>query len=389
MDNNPPAQSDGRRALLSGRGWDARSGQSGLVVALTGDWIMSGEHDAEDGSSIQKILDAANGRSISFASDRLGHWDSALLIFIIALEQGARQRDIAFETKGLPESATRLIALTVESNTTRVPEAAKISFVSRVGMSVLNYWSHVLAATAIIGDTILSIPAAVVGRVGMRRTDLVTCLHEAGATALPIVTVVNALIGGIVAFAGVVQLRKFGAGIFVADLTGVAMVREMTPLMTAIVMSGRTGGAYAAHIATMVGNEEIDALRAIGIPVHDYLVLPRIVALTVMMPLLYLYGCVVGIFGGFVVAVTMMNLSPQAFIEETRQSFGADQIWFGLTKSLAFGVLISIVGCRSGLNAGRGAADVGHAATSAVVTGIVGVIVLDAIFAVCANALNF
>jgi len=135
---------------------------------------------------------------------------------------------------------------------------------------------------------------------------------------LPIVTVVNLLVGGILAFVGAVQLRKFGADIYIAALVGVAMIREMAALMTAIVMAGRTGGAYAAQIATMAGNEEIDALRAIGIPVYDYLVLPRVLALTFMMPVLYLYGCAIGIFGGFVVAVAMLNLSPQSFFTETR-----------------------------------------------------------------------
>jgi phospholipid/cholesterol/gamma-HCH transport system permease protein len=223
----------------------------------------------------------------------------------------------------------------------------------------------------------------------MRGSDLLECMREAGVSALPIVTVVNMLIGGIIAFVGAVQLRRFGADVFIADLVGVAMVREMVPLMTAIIMSGRTGGAYAAHIATMLGNEEIDALHAIGIPINDYLILPRILALTGMMPLLYLYGCAVGIFGGFVVAVAMLNLSPETFIDETRASIVLSQVLFGLVKSFAFGALIAIVGCRSGLGAGRSAADVGHAATRAVVIGIVGVIALDAVFAVCANALDF
>ena len=227
------------------------------------------------------------------------------------------------------------------------------------------------------------------GRVNMRGVDLLDCMREAGVAALPIVTIVNVLIGGIVAFVGAVQLRRFGADVFIADLVGVAMVREMAALMTAIIMAGRTGGAYAAHIATMLGNEEIDALRAIGIPINEYLILPRVLALTGMMPLLYLYGSAVGVFGGFVVAVAMLNISPETFIDETRVSIALYQVFFGLIKSFAFGALIAIVGCRSGLGAGRSAADVGHAATRAVVIGIVGVIALDAVFAICANALNF
>jgi phospholipid/cholesterol/gamma-HCH transport system permease protein len=158
--------------------------------------------------------------------------------------------------------------------------------------------------------------------------------------------------------------------------------------MTAIVMSGRTGGAYAAEIASMQGSDELEALGVLGIRVQDYLVLPRVLALTLMTPLLYLYGSFLGILGGFAVAVTMLDISPGLFIAQTRGAVSIDQVVFGLTKSFAFGALIAIAGCRIGLKAGRSATDVGHAATSAVVVGIVGVIMLDAVFAVCANALD-
>lgn len=305
------------------------------------------------------------------------------------LRQQSVERGIPFDGGGLPPAAARLLALAAEAAPVATRTRAATTFVSRVGQSVIDTGVEAVSIMTLIGDTVLSGGTAVLGRVRMRGSDLFTCVHEAGVAALPIVTVVNVLIGGIVAFVGAVQLRKLGADIFVANLIGVAMVREMTALMTAIVMSGRTGGAYAAHIATMMGNEEIDALRAIGIPVNDYLILPRVLALTAMMPLLYLYGCAVGIFGGFVVAVAMLNLSPEGFIEQTRSSLTGDQIVFGLVKSVAFGALIAIVGCRSGLRAGRSAADVGQAATKAVVVAIVGLIALDAIFAVCANALGF
>jgi len=223
----------------------------------------------------------------------------------------------------------------------------------------------------------------------MRGIDFLTCVQNAGVFALLIVSVVNLLVGGIIAFVGAVELRRFGADVYIADLVGVAMFRELGAIMTAIVMSGRTGGAYAAEIATMQGSEEIDALRVIGVPIQDYLILPRVAALTVMMPLLYLYGSVVGILGGFTVAITMLHISPDIFIAHTRSAVTATEVFFGLTKSIAFGALIGIAGCRIGMKAGRSTSDVGNAATSAVVVSIVGVIALDAIFAVCANALDF
>ncbi|MBX6376455.1 MAG: ABC transporter permease, partial [Acetobacteraceae bacterium] len=230
--------------------------------------------------------------------------------------------------------------------------------------------------------------AALAGRVRTRAVDVLVLMREAGASALGIVAICNGLIGAILAFVGAVQLRRFGAEIYVADLVGIALVREMAAVMTAIVMAGRTGGAYAANIAAMQGNEEIDALRAFGIPVFDYLVLPRILALVVMMPLLYIYACAVGLLGGLLVGMATLDLTATAYIEETRQAISGTQFALGLTKSVAFGVLVALAGCHIGLKAGRSAADVGRAATSAVVAGIIGVIALDAVFAVCSDALG-
>ena len=223
----------------------------------------------------------------------------------------------------------------------------------------------------------------------MRPVDLIAAMQDSGIRALPVVALVNILVGGILAFMGAVQLRKFGADFYVADLVGIAVVREMAPLMTAIVMCGRTGGAYAAEIATMNGTDEIDALRAIGISLNDYLVLPRVTALASSMPLLYLYGSAVGIFGGFTVALITLHVSPTIFFDEMRANVTGGEIVFGLTKCIVFGLFIAIASCRIGLAAGRSSADVGRAATTATVTGIVGVIVIDAIFALCAHARNF
>lgn len=386
MDDN--SFSAEQHKALAGSGWSARIDQGRVVVSLFGDWI-AGVSGRSDPGTFEKIVDAAGDQGISFDCGQLGHWDSSLLIFITALRQAARGRDLSIDGTGLPRPAVRLLALIPDVSLPAMSAFAKNTLVARVGQAVIDSWTEAGAVTTLIGDTVLSGGVAARGRLRMRAGDLLMCVYDAGVAALPIVTIVNVLVGGIVAFVGSVQLRRFGADIFIADLVGVAMVREMTALMTAIVMSGRTGGAYAAQIATMLGNEEIDALRAIGIPIHDYLVLPRILALTFTMPLLYLYGCAVGIFGGFMVSVSMLNLSPEAFIDETRASVEGDQILFGLVKSITFGVLIAIVGCRSGLGAGRSAADVGRAATAAVVIAIVGVIAVDAVFAVCANALNF
>lgn len=376
-------------APSAARSWEARIDRGRTVVTLTGDWTVSGQGRAAAGP-IRPILEMATAVSgIAFDCQQLGRWDSTLLVLLVNLRREAVARAIPFDTTGLPPAAVRLLALSAEAVPVAKHACPAAPLLSRIGQATLDAGGEGVEVMTLVGDTLLSGSRAMRGGVRMRRVDLLDCIHEAGVAALPIVTIVNVLIGGIVAFVGAVQLRRFGADIFVADLIGVAMVREMVALMTAIIMSGRTGGAYAAHIATMLGNEEIDALRVIGIPVNEYLILPRLLALTAMMPLLYLYGCAVGIFGGFVVAVAMLNVSPHGFIDELASAVAGGQVVFGLVKSISFGSLIAIVGCRSGLRAGRSAADVGRAATTAVVTAIVGVIALDAVFAICANALNF
>ncbi len=364
---------------------------------LTGDWIARDGTGATpdqarlivDQASERKSASTQGERKISFDTSGLGHWDSALLVFIAELRVEAQKRGIALDEGGLPQAVPLLLSLAAEAVPVGARTGGQLSLLDRTGDAVLAIWSEALEVSAVAGDLVLRGGAAIRGHGSLRGGDLLSCIYDAGSAALPIVTVVNALVGGILAFVGGEQLRRFGADIYVAQLVGIAVVREMAGLMTAIVMSGRTGGAYAAHIATMLTNEEIDALRAIGIPVFDYLVLPRIAALIFVMPLLYLYGCAIGISGGLVVSISLLNISARTFVEQTRLAVDMSQFWFGLIKTIAFGVLIAIAGCRCGLRAGRGAADVGLATTAAVVIGIVGVIALDAVFAVCANILDF
>lgn len=225
-------------------------------------------------------------------------------------------------------------------------------------------------------------------RYRFRRQDFTRVLADCSARSLLIVAVVNLLVGAILAFVGAVQLVKFGAGIFVADLVAIAVSREMAAVITAVVMCGRTGAAFAAELATMLANEEIDALEVLGLPAIDHLVVPRLLALTLMMPLLYGYACVAALTGGFLVGASMLQLAPHAYFDRSIEALDFDHTGLGITKAVAFGLLVALAGCYHGLNARRNAAGVGQATTRAVVAGIVGVIALDAIFAVCANALG-
>jgi phospholipid/cholesterol/gamma-HCH transport system permease protein len=369
------------------RGWSARAAGAETIVTLSGNWSASDAHD--EAAENPALFERADLTTLGFDATGLLAWDTSLLVFLARLRRQAHAHGAVFDDTGLPEPATRMLGLLSEQAFTPAPAAARRCLVARVGTSVIAWWAEGVAVTGLVGETLLRTAAALGGRARMRRTDLVACMRAAGADALAIVAVVNLLVGGILAFVGAVELEKFGADIYVANLVGVAVVREMAALMTAIVMAGRTGGAYAAQLASMQGAEEIDALRAIGIPVQDYLILPRILGLTLMMPLLYLYGSAIGIFGGFVVSVAMLHLAPISFINQLLGSLSGQQVLFGLAKSFGFGALVAIAGCRIGLKAGRSADDVGRAATSAVVTGIVGIIAMDAVFAVCANAVGF
>jgi phospholipid/cholesterol/gamma-HCH transport system permease protein len=215
-----------------------------------------------------------------------------------------------------------------------------------------------------------------------RASDLFLLIQQCGAQALPIVTLISFLVGVILAFVGAIQLKQFGAQIYVANLVGVAMMREMGAMMTAILMAGRTGAAFAAQLGTMKVTQEIDAFTTAGFSPLEFLVLPRTVALILMMPLLCLYSDFVGIMGGAAIGVGMLDLSWTTYVQQTMHAFRLTDIVGGVFKSAVYGVLIALAGCLRGLQSGNSSSAVGDAATSAVVTGIVAIIVACGIFAV-------
>jgi phospholipid/cholesterol/gamma-HCH transport system permease protein len=367
--------------------------RNGRVAALrlSGDWIAC-ETGVRSADEARRILDDAAASLVRVDASNLGKWDSALISFLRMLRDASvagRAQPIQIDDSGLPNTARQLLALAVAGDTQAVVERMPHpSLPTRVGLAFFNAVSRGSEVVELVGETALRGVAGLTGRTHTRAADIFQLVREAGAGALGIVAIVNGLIGAILAFVGAVELQRFGAGIYVADLVGITVAREMAAIGTGIVMAGRTGGAYAAHLATMQGNEEIDALNALGIRVFDFLILPRVVALITMMPLLYLYACAVGFFGGFVVSVATLDIAPALFFEQLRAAVGLRQFEIGLVKSIAFGALIALAGCHIGLRAGRSAADVGRAATTAVVASIVGIIALDAVFALCCDALG-
>jgi phospholipid/cholesterol/gamma-HCH transport system permease protein len=213
-------------------------------------------------------------------------------------------------------------------------------------------------------------------------------VQQAGSSALPIIGVISFLVGMIQAFVGGSQLALFGAQIFVANLVAIAMLREMGPLMASLIMAGRTGSAYAAELGTMQVNEEIDALRGMGISPVEFLVLPRLLALALMMPLLAVYANLFGVLGGAVVGLGVLGISPVTYWEQSLEFLRPQDLAVGLVKAAVFGILVGAAGCLRGIRSGRNAASVGASTTSAVVTGIVIVIVADFLINVVCFALD-
>jgi phospholipid/cholesterol/gamma-HCH transport system permease protein len=298
-----------------------------------------------------------------------------------------RERRIAVDDAGLPRNARQLLGLAL-AGPPRGPGAQPAGSpnpIRRLGESLIRKSKELRQPIAFFGETLLTLARAATGRARFRVSDVFLMIQECGAEALPIVGIISFLVGMIFAFVGAIQLKQFGADIYDANLVAVAMFREMAAVMTGIVLAGRTGAAFAAQISSMQGNEEIDSLSTLGISPMEFLVLPRTLALIIMMPLLCIYANALGLVGGYFVAMNTLNVTSAAYILQSQSAVTLTDFSIGIVKGSVFGVLIAVTGCRQGMQAGRSAAAVGAAATSAVVSGILAIIVTDAVFAVLLN----
>ncbi|MBQ3059590.1 MAG: ABC transporter permease [Desulfovibrio sp.] len=319
----------------------------------------------------------------------LGAWDTGLLAFLVEAVKRARSCGIPVDTS-LPDGLQRLIhlAFAVPAKAGAARTKKHTGFIARLGSAVLDILPGMTDFLTFLGDVTLAHGRFFTGKTHMRWQDFMAAMHECGVRALPIISITSLLFGLILAFVGAVQLTQFGAQIYVAGLVGIGMLRVMGAVMVGVVMSGRVGAAYAALIGTMQVNEEIDALATLGLAPIDFLVLPRILALTLMVPLLTLYADIMGIVGGFAVAVFMLGLSPPEYINATVQMVPFKHLLIGLIYATVFGVVIGLAGCYHGMRCGRSAQAVGQATTTAVVHSIVGIIIMTAIITVICNVLQ-
>lgn len=356
----------------------SQEGQT-TVLTLTGDWLRGGPEPEIQGQP------AASG-AVRYETGGLGKFDSTLPAFLLAALRGSQDAGQEEEAKpaldGLPENLRGLmeLALAVPERSEAKSRSASPSELKRLGKKTLALWGGVKSMLEFVGESILSIGRLVTGRARFRRSDLWQTVQECGIEALPIVALISFLIGLILAFVGNVQLTNFGANIFVADLVGIAMVREMGVVMTGIIMSGRTGAAFAAHLGSMKANEEIDALRTFGLNPFDFLVLPRLLALLLMLPVLTVYANIIGILGGMLVGA-LVGIPPVLYWNQTLLSIKLTTAFLGVLKSFFFAAAIAISGCMQGMNAGNSSAAVGQATTRAVVISITAIIILDSAFA--------
>ena len=366
----------------------APTGES-VVVHLSGKWQTGAELPSAD-EAFRILEPKPLLRTVTFDASELTGWDSNLLTFLIKIKGHLEKRGIDCGTDALPEGARRLLKLAAEVPNRQggKKDARPEPFLSRIGGRTITLAGSIGEVFAFLGEATMALLAFFKGRASFRRSDVLLFLQESGVQALPIVSLISMLIGLIFAFVGAIQLQTFGAQIYVADLVGIAMVRVVGAIMTGIILAGRTGASYAAQIGTMQVNEEIDALKTLGISPMEFLVLPRMLALSLMMPLLCVYADIMGIFGGLIVGVGMLDLSPMAYLNETKNTFSLANLWIGLFHSAVFGLIISLTGCLRGMQCGRSASAVGEATTSAVVTAIVSMVVATAVITVACNLLG-
>ncbi|HEX7548136.1 MAG TPA: ABC transporter permease, partial [Candidatus Methylomirabilis sp.] len=364
-----------------------RVGDDAALVRQAGSWKLQ-DHLPDPAAVEQQIPPGSPIRRVAFDAKGITAWDTGLLAYVSKLCEWAAGKSIEVDLAGLPDGIRRLLKLAAAVPRQQTgAETARLSWLARVGTATIATWQAVRSTITFVGEVALALAAFLRGKARFQGSELAIHIQACGAQALSIVTLISCLVGVILAFIGAIQLRQFGAQIYVADLVGIAMSQQMGALMVAIIMSGRSGAAFAAQIGTMQGSEEVDALQTMGLSPVEFLVLPRLLALMLMIPFLTVYADLLGILGGGFVGVTMLKLSPTEYWVETKSALVLADFAKGLINGEVFGTLVGLAGCLRGMQCGRSSAAVGLAVTSAVVTGIVWIVCSDAILTVIYNVL--
>ena len=350
-----------------------------LHIKLSGDWQVTCGFPSVNEVTVQ-LASHKEIAQITFDVSGINKWDSGFVSFLFHLIRECEHRNIRVNREGLPEGAEKLLALALRVNEKKLahPQAREL-FLEKMGGKVLQIYGSILSLLNFLGEITFGFGRLIIGKSYFRRDEFIYIVQSCGASALPLVSLISVLVGVILAFIGAIQLRLFGAQIFIADIVGIAMVRVMGAVMAGILMSGRTGAAFAAELGIMQVNEEIDALKTLGISPVEFLVVPRVLALVIMMPLLALYADFMGILGGYLVSTGILGLNPVEYWNHTQSAVKISNLWVGLVHSFIFGIIIAVAGCLRGIKCERNAAAVGQATTSAVVEAITSIVIATAI----------
>ncbi|MBQ7584687.1 MAG: ABC transporter permease [Desulfovibrionaceae bacterium] len=359
-----------------------------LTLTIGGTWQLGAKRPKTLDEAL-KALEDPRLKHLTLTSSNLEAWDSSLLVFLVQIVRTAKLRKLELSLN-LPTGLKQLLDLAFE---VKEQQGAKrqdqsLDFFTSLGDKVLKIAPGVLDVFVFLGQVLQALWNFFLGRATMRRQDFIMCVHECSLQALPIVSITNLLFGLILAFVGAVQLTQFGVQVYVAGLVGIGMLRVMGAVMVGIVMAGRVGASYAALIGTMQVNEEVDALLSFGFSPVEFLVLPRMLALALMVPLLTIYADLMGIIGGYLVGTLLLDLNPLEYLNATAHMVHFKHGLIGLVYATMFGIVIAISGCYHGIRCGRSAQAVGQATTTAVVHSIVGIIVMTAIITIICNLLG-
>ncbi|MDR2629179.1 MAG: ABC transporter permease [Puniceicoccales bacterium] len=362
------------------------------IISISGTWSIYEKHPRAE-EFIEKILLKPSIQRVDLKFVNLKSWDSILINFLVHILDSCESKNLTINVGDVPIGISRLIGL---SKTSPARSIRSISSANQKKSTILEFIGGMgllifLSLKTFLGfaeKLWVGIVSFIGGKVKIRNREFTLVLQEVGVKALPIVFLISFMVGLIIAFVSVLQLSQFGANIYVANLVGISMMREMGCIMTGIIMAGRTGAAFAATIGTMIVNDEVDALQTAGFSIINFLVLPRVIALTLMMPLLCIFSSFIGIFGGLCAAISTTDLTIVRYCTQTAHAVHLNDFFVGIIKSCFFGFLVAAIGCQKGLQCKRSAEDVGLTTTTAVVTSIVAIIIMDAIFAVIFSLLG-
>lgn len=350
-------------------------------LAVTGDWLRGACHPDADEFLREHPMESP----WKLVADNLGKWDSTLLVFLSRIAMHAEEKGLRIDFDKLPDGLAKLLKLGEYGRkhaAKRDDAEADKSLLIQAGKFGIELHDTIVGIVDFIGALTLSIWRLATFRSKMRWTDFRDQLFACGPMAMPITSLISFLMGLILAFVGSIPLKWFQAQQYVASLVGIGMLRLMAPTMVGVVMAGRTSASYAAELGTMQVNEELDALQTLGIPHTDFLILPRFLAMSLMLPILTIFADFTSILGGMLVAVLDMGLTPHAYIHTLITTTRLSDLTVGLITCFVLGILDACCGCYQGMHCGRSAAAVGRVTTAAVVYSIVCIVLATSLITV-------